>query len=99
MDTVGNPERYQAKLTKVFNNRIEFTVAKKADSLYKVVSAASICAKVTRDVDLDAWQFAEPGFCATGSMGSGYPGGPCVPLLVWRPPSPVLTAASLLQTK
>ena len=46
VDTVGDPGRYQEKLTRVFENRVEFKVAKKADSLYPVVSAASICAKV-----------------------------------------------------
>ena len=38
--------RYQDMLTAQFKGKIRFTVAKKADSLYKVVSAASICAKV-----------------------------------------------------
>ena len=46
VDTVGDPGRYQDKLTRIFENRVAFTVAKKADSIYPVVSAASICAKV-----------------------------------------------------
>ena len=46
MDTVGSPDRYQEYLSKAFQDRIKFTVTKKADSLFPVVSAASICAKV-----------------------------------------------------
>jgi len=38
-------------------------VEKKADATYKVVSAASIIAKVTRDRSLLEWQFPE-GFVA-----------------------------------
>jgi ribonuclease H2 subunit A len=60
VDTVGDPGSYQAKLTRSFDRSIEFTVAKKADSLYKTVSAASICAKVTRDAALREWVFREP---------------------------------------
>lgn len=60
VDTVGDQNHYQNKLGRVFQNRIDFTVSKKADSLYKCVSAASIAAKVTRDRALDEWVFVEP---------------------------------------
>lgn len=60
VDTVGDPVSYQNKLARMFSHRINFTVSKKADSLYKTVSAASICAKVTRDRALKEWVFEEP---------------------------------------
>lgn len=69
VDTVGHPQKYQAKLSARFPG-IKVTVAKKADSLYPIVSAASICAKVTRDGYLV--QFDESG----GTWGSGYPSDP-----------------------
>lgn len=52
IDTIGNPATYQKKLERVFPTA-KVTVAKKADSLYPCVSAASVCAKVTRDVALE----------------------------------------------
>jgi len=60
LDTVGPPESYEQKLMGHFMGYdLRFTVAKKADALYPVVSAASICAKVTRDDILERWQFVE----------------------------------------
>lgn len=45
LDTVGDPDKYRIKLSERFPS-IKFVVAKKADSLYPVVSGASIVAKV-----------------------------------------------------
>ncbi|XP_055544359.1 ribonuclease H2 subunit A [Wyeomyia smithii] len=74
VDTVGPPEKYQAKLQELFP-RFKITVAKKADSTYPIVSAASICAKVSRDHALKVWKFRE-GIDPDISYGSGYPGDP-----------------------
>jgi len=46
VDTVGDVSVYQKKLEENFPS-VNVTVAKKADSLYSIVSAASICAKVS----------------------------------------------------
>lgn len=45
VDTVGDAEKYRVKLSERFPG-IKFVVSKKADSLYPVVSGASIVAKV-----------------------------------------------------
>lgn len=45
LDTVGDAEKYRTKLSERFPS-VKFVVAKKADSLYPVVSGASIVAKV-----------------------------------------------------
>ncbi|KAG5177120.1 ribonuclease H-like domain-containing protein [Tribonema minus] len=77
VDTVGDPDNYARALRREFPG-IGFTVAKKADSLYKTVSAASICAKVVRDRALARWRYREPGVfagdAAARAYGSGYPG-------------------------
>ncbi|KJE92154.1 ribonuclease H2 [Capsaspora owczarzaki ATCC 30864] len=76
VDTVGTAETYQEKLSERFPG-IEFKVSAKADSLFPIVSAASICAKVVRDHVLDIWQFSEPHGSTIGrDFGCGYPSDP-----------------------
>jgi ribonuclease H2 subunit A len=55
--------------------KIDITVSKKADALFPIVSAASICAKVTRDRVLSHWQFKEDRPNLSTEFGSGYPSG------------------------
>ncbi|KAL1559502.1 ribonuclease H [Salvia divinorum] len=74
LDTVGDTEKYRVKLSERFPN-IKFVVAKKADSLYAVVSGASIVAKVTRDRALRNWMPDETAEL-NRNFGSGYPGDP-----------------------
>ncbi|XP_057789308.1 ribonuclease H2 subunit A [Salvia miltiorrhiza] len=74
LDTVGDTEKYRVKLSERFPN-IKFVVAKKADSLYPVVSGASIVAKVTRDRALRDWMPDETADLSR-NFGSGYPGDP-----------------------
>ena len=47
IDTIGPPETYQKRLERIFPS-LRITVAKKADSLYPCVSAASVCAAPVR---------------------------------------------------
>ncbi|KAK0651184.1 ribonuclease H-like domain-containing protein [Cercophora newfieldiana] len=98
VDTIGQPAVYQAKLERVFPTA-KITVAKKADSLYPCVSAASVCAKVTRDAALETlWkargQGEGEGEDEEMAWGSGYPSdGRCVswmkgnmhPVFGWGP--------------
>ncbi|KAI0156392.1 ribonuclease H2 subunit A [Xylariaceae sp. FL1272] len=83
VDTIGAPLTYQNKLSRIWPS-IKITVAKKADSLYPCVSAASVCAKVTRDAALDVLFEArqremqrlkgeEEGEALGETWGSGYP--------------------------
>ncbi|CAL8089164.1 unnamed protein product [Orchesella dallaii] len=77
VDTVGPMDKYQKKLELTFPD-LRFKVDKKADSKYKPVSAASVCAKVTRDVALKKWKFPDAENIDLGlakGWGSGYPGG------------------------
>ncbi|KAI1428485.1 ribonuclease H2 subunit A [Xylaria sp. FL1777] len=83
VDTIGQPATYQRRLEGIFPT-VKITVAKKADSLYPCVSAASVCAKVTRDAALEVlyedWVRNGGQHRAEGgdggevlSWGSGYP--------------------------
>ncbi|KAL1877028.1 hypothetical protein Daus18300_002638 [Diaporthe australafricana] len=99
VDTIGQPAAYQKKLERIFP-AVKITVAKKADSLYPCVSAASVCAKVTRDAALEvlyrrhAAADEDRGDGAGMEWGSGYPSdGRCVtwmrsnmhPVFGWGP--------------
>ncbi|XP_060000923.1 ribonuclease H2 subunit A isoform X3 [Lagenorhynchus albirostris] len=75
VDTVGPPETYQERLQQCFPG-VEVTVKAKADALYPVVSAASICAKVARDQAVKNWKFVEKLQDLDTDYGSGYPNDP-----------------------
>lgn len=68
VDTVGDADRYRARLSSAFPG-LAFTVCPKADALYPIVSAASIVAKVC---DL-CWWLHTRGF----SMATTQAPGPC----------------------
>jgi ribonuclease H2 subunit A len=78
VDTIGKPSVYQKKLELIFPT-VKITVEKKADSLYPCVSAASVVAKVTRDVSceaqLEAYNSQHPPMSEEEPVtwGSGYP--------------------------
>lgn len=76
VDTVGPSETLQKYLSSMFP-MTTFIVSKKADSLYPMVSAASIIAKVIRDEHLHKWNFVEK-HCQDidREFGSGYPADP-----------------------
>ncbi|XP_064180056.1 ribonuclease H2 subunit A [Anguilla rostrata] len=75
VDTVGPAEKYQDKLSQRFPG-VEVTVRPKADSLFPIVSAASICAKVARDHAVTSWGFVEDLGDVDTDYGSGYPNDP-----------------------
>ncbi|XP_051558662.1 ribonuclease H2 subunit A-like [Myxocyprinus asiaticus] len=75
VDTVGPAEKYQEKLSKLFPE-VAVTVRPKADSLFPIVSAASICAKVARDHAVQSWKFTEDLGDVDTDYGSGYPNDP-----------------------
>ena len=73
VDTVGKPETYEKILKDQYSSIETIIVCKKADSIYPIVGAASICAKVIRDRLLNDWNFKEK-IPFTYRFGSGYPG-------------------------
>lgn len=58
MDALGPSVPYQAYLSSIFPG-ISITVKPKADSLYTIVGAASVAAKVTRDAWIEGWMWEE----------------------------------------
>eukprot|EP00009_Paramoeba_aestuarina_P003712 CAMPEP_0201512832 /NCGR_PEP_ID=MMETSP0161_2-20130828/5008_1 /ASSEMBLY_ACC=CAM_ASM_000251 /TAXON_ID=180227 /ORGANISM="Neoparamoeba aestuarina, Strain SoJaBio B1-5/56/2" /LENGTH=455 /DNA_ID=CAMNT_0047908819 /DNA_START=50 /DNA_END=1413 /DNA_ORIENTATION=+ len=72
VDTVGDSGFYERKLSSRFP-ALTIKVSKKADSLYPIVSAASICAKVIRDGEIKKWRFEEKPFHSLPSLSSSLP--------------------------
>ena len=83
VDALGNTSTYEKYLSSLFPG-IDFTVTAKADSKFKIVGAASIAAKLTRDAWITGWAYEEhessPQYTWPGELGSGYPSG-CLPFL------------------
>ncbi|CAA7267019.1 unnamed protein product [Cyclocybe aegerita] len=79
VDALGNTTTYEKYLSSLFPG-ISFTVTNKADSKFKIVGAASVAAKVTRDACIEGWHFEESeGQTETkwsSELGSGYPSDP-----------------------
>ncbi|TDH66854.1 hypothetical protein CCR75_003123 [Bremia lactucae] len=97
VDTVGDPRWYQNFLTKHFNGIIEFCVEKKADSLFKVVSAASIAAKVTRDRVISDWKWESPALSLPTDFGSGYPSDPKTKMWLTNHLDPVFVFPNIIR--
>ncbi|KAH9178172.1 ribonuclease H2 subunit A [Lactarius sanguifluus] len=85
VDALGPTKPYEQFLTSQFPG-INFTVTAKADSLYMIVGAASVAAKVTRDAWIEGWIFEEDAQqdmsetqmkrAWSTKLGSGYPSDP-----------------------
>ncbi|TBU48864.1 ribonuclease H2 subunit A [Dichomitus squalens] len=58
VDALGRTTSYEAYLSSLFPD-IAFTVQAKADLTFKIVGAASVAAKVTRDAWIDGWVYEE----------------------------------------
>lgn len=87
VDALGTTGPYEKLLSSHFPG-IDFTVTAKADSKFKIVGAASVAAKVTRDAWIEGWIFEEDAHeCSemagmqgikrlwSEEVGSGYPSG------------------------
>jgi len=79
VDALGTTMTYENYLSSLFPG-IDFTVTTKADSKFKIVGAASVAAKVTRDACVEGWCFEEgegkEKVTWSTELGSGYPSDP-----------------------
>jgi ribonuclease H2 subunit A len=79
VDTVGDAEKYEKKLKNLFPSIRLIVVCPKADSIYPIVSAASVCAKVMRDRSVaNITSIMKENECVKNriaelELGSGYP--------------------------
>lgn len=78
VDALGPAQQWQDRLSSAFPT-VKFLVCPKADSLFKIVGAASIIAKVTRDRYIEHWSDPEGPIAGDEAVvrGSGYPSGEC----------------------
>ena len=79
VNALGTTTTYEKYLSSLFPG-ISFTVTTKADSKFKIVGAASVAAKVTRDACIEGWHFEETDGQTdqppwSSELGSGYPAG------------------------
>ncbi|KAJ5072980.1 ribonuclease h2 subunit a [Anaeramoeba ignava] len=72
VDTVGPTKQFEQLLRSNFRSIPKIVVTTQADTKYAIVSAASICAKHTRDSLLRKWVFIEKGLSVNKNFGSGY---------------------------
>jgi len=93
VDTLGPADKYEMRLMERFPG-IKFTVRSKADSLFPVVGAASIVAKVTRDRTLQTLM-ASHGH--TEPFGCGYPGDPLTVAWLKKNMDPVFGYGSVVR--
>lgn len=100
-DAVGPNSKYASKLSDLCIKKtgINIIAEEKADSKYKVVSAASIVAKVTRDTIIENWKFIENNGLITFSkkIGSGYPADPKTKLWLKNNFDPVFGYPSIVR--
>jgi ribonuclease H2 subunit A len=93
---VGPKSKYQELLKIRFPNIREIVVSEKADSIYPIVGAASIAAKVTRDKKLEDWNSDEISI-KSGKLGSGYPGDPVTKKFLNKSSDPVFGFPSVVR--
>jgi len=83
-------------ISRLRDSNLEIVVESKADLNHAVVSAASICAKVTRDHTLASWDFPE-NKPIDSDFGCGYPGDPKAKEWLKRNLDPVFAFPTLVR--